>query len=406
MQKRGLSDWRAGWDQTRARRQSDYVLVDDRITLATDFECGNGCHPRREGEGYAVDLEPEPGSHRFSGKSYYFCCGLQNHTGRRTTVPLRLHAAMDGQFGVGTGHVVVRQGDAWSHLETDRIHPVAGQDAVVLALELPAGPTPVFVSNFHWHPHSELVAWVRELETQPRARVSELGRSAGGRELVRIDVGRDDPDAPTIVMGQTPQPSEGIATHACRALVDYLVSDDPSAAAIRNGQRIILVPATNPDGTVLGLGVSHPSGRFPFFEGRLAAEGSPEALPGTRALWDLLETERPWWFVEWHGNNWARRPGHMVLRYRPHLLADAPRRALWERLDEQLLALPNTHHGNWTDHREGLYQDSIGFQAVTRLGAIAHMIKHHDKFPLAQSCRHAIDCLRHGVRVWEEAHAG
>jgi hypothetical protein len=73
----GLSRWRPFWDQARAGRGRDAV---------------------------------------FSGKSYYFCCGLQNHTGRPFAAPLRLYAAMDGKFGAGT---------------------------------------PVFVSNFHWHPFSE-----------------------------------------------------------------------------------------------------------------------------------------------------------------------------------------------------------------------------------------------------------
>jgi hypothetical protein len=116
----------------------------------------------------------------------------------------------------------------------------------------------------------------------------------------------------------------------------------------------------------------------------------------------LLTKERPWWFIEWHGNNWARRPGHALLRYRPHLLDEPSRRALWESIDDQLLALPDTHHGNWTDHDEGMYQISIGFQAVTRLGCIAHMIKHHDRFPLEDIRNHAIACFTAGVGQFSE----
>ena len=52
----------------------------------------------------------------------------------------------------------------------------------------------------------------------------------------------------------------------------------------------------------------------------------------------------------------------MLLRYRPECLADAGRRELWRDIDARLLALPDTHHGNWTGHQEGLYQTTLGFQ--------------------------------------------
>ncbi len=394
----GLSYWQLGWDQTRARRGNDYVFCDDRVTLATDFECGNGVGPRREDDGYALDLEPEPGEHHFSGKSYYFCCGLRNRTGRPLTTSLRLYGNMNGQFAEGTRSVVLRVGDGWDHLPPERIRPRIGVDAVELMLDLPVDETPLFVSNFYWHPYSDLEAWVQRCRDHPLARLAVLGKSVEGRLLYRLDIGREDSDAPVVIVSQTPQPSEGIGTHVCRALVDYLVGDDPTAVAIRAAQRIIVIPTTNPDGTVLGLGVSHPSGRFPFFEGYLAANSDAAALVEMRAVWEVLVAERPWWFIEWHGNNWARRPGHMLLRYRPELLANAGRRNLWQRIDDVLLALPDTYHGNWTGHQEGIYQSTIGFQAVTRLGTIAHMVKHHDKHGLDDIRRHAVECLRRGIQ--------
>lgn len=393
----GLSRLDPCVDPSRARQGGDHVLEDDRLVLATDFECGNGCRPRREGAAYALDLEPEPGHHRFSGKSYYFCCGLQNRTGRPLDVRLRLYANMDGKIAEGTRSAVLRCAGQWDLLPPDRIRPVAGADAVELTLTLPAGDAPLFVGNFHWHPFSELSRWVDGLRADPLARVSIPARSPGGRPVYRIDLGRQDAGAPTVVMCQTPQPSEGTGTHVCRAIVGWLLADTPDASAIRDAHRLIVLPATNPDGTVLGLGVSHPSGRFPFFEGTLTADGGPGALPEMQAVWHTLASERPWWFIDWHSNNWDRRPGHMLLRYRPRLLADPRPRSLWETIDQSLLALPDTYHGNWTDRDEGMYQDALGFQAATRLGAIAHMIKHHDKHTLESICRHALACLKAGL---------
>jgi len=84
----------------------------------------------------------------------------------------------------------------------------------------------------------------------------------------------------------------------------------------------------------------------------------------------------------------------MLLRYRRALARSGAQRAAWDRLEERLQALPQTYHGNWTSYDEGLYQTSMGFQAATKLKAIACMIKQHDRFELEQSRWHAIECLR------------
>lgn len=44
----------------------------------------------------------------------------------------------------------------------------------------------------------------------------------------------------------------------------------------------------------------------------------------------------------------------------------------------------------------------MGFQSITCLGAISCMIKHHDKFPLAQSRDHAVACLKAAAAAYEE----
>jgi len=59
----GLSRWNPIWDQSRAESGKDYVYQDDQVHIATDFECGSGEHIRAEGDGYALDVEPEPGDH-------------------------------------------------------------------------------------------------------------------------------------------------------------------------------------------------------------------------------------------------------------------------------------------------------------------------------------------------------
>ena len=265
-------------------------------------------------------------------------------------------------------------------------------DSLDLDLTLPPGggerDGTIFLSNYHWWPYTEMLDWLQTVES---GTVRRIGSSFQGRAVYAVEFG--DPGNPTMVHTQTPQPSE-MGSLACRALIDFLGSGSAEGDAIVQRFHVCFIPMTNPDGTVLGYGVSDSQGRFPYLEGIQGAEHLPESTPEVNNVWRYLEEKRPWLFWEWHSNHWKRRPGHMLLRYRPECLPDAARRELWRDIDERLLALPDTHHGNWTGHEEGLYQASLGFQAVIRLNAISCMVKQHDKFPLEQSRRHAIACLQ------------
>ena len=391
----GLCSYNPIWEQARAQGGEGRVYEDGDILIASDFEGGNGSHIRRAGlDAYVVTLEPEPGQHRFSGASYYYCFGMQNLRPDPRRIKVRLEARAPGNesFGQGVRHAVLRRAGKWSQLDPASLRPVEGEaDTLELHLSLPgaAEPDPVlFVSDFHWWPYSEMVAY---LGTLRGVEIREIGRSFQNRAIYAVEIGRAG--APCIVSAQTPQPSE-MGSLACRAMLDFLCSHNPEAADIRERFRTCFVPMSNPDGTVLGYGVSDGQGRFPYFEGDLAAAGDPDATPEMATLWRYLNEQRPWLFWDWHSNNWDRRPGHQLLRYTHDLLGDDRKRALWDDLEERLLALPDTHHESWTSRTEGLFQRSLSFAAITHLGAISCMIKQHDKYPLARSSEHAVACLR------------
>ena len=120
----------------------------------------------------------------------------------------------------------------------------------------------------------------------------------------------------------------------------------------------------------------------------------PETRAEPLALWRYLASLRPWLFWEWHSNNWHRRPGHVLIRYRHELCRDGERRRLWDAIDERLLARDDTHHEIWTSPTEGHSQGSLGYQAVTRLGSIACIVKQHERFTLDEARGHAVACLQ------------
>ena len=398
----GLADYDSRWERGTRGGRGD-VFADGEVLLASDFEGANGYNFRALApHHYAVDLEKEPGTHRFGGLAYYVCVGVRNKLSRRRRVRLRLNANCEGYWGEQSASFQVRHRGEWSEIPTGDIHRVPDlPDSLDLDLTLPPGGREqdgtIFVSNYHWWPYTEMLDW---LQAADAGTVRQLGSSFQGRAVYAVEFG--EPRNPTMVHTQTPQPSE-MGSLACRAMIDFLGSGSAAADAIVQRFHICFIPMTNPDGTVLGYGVSDSQGRFPYFEGDQAALHTPDATPEIRNVWRYLEEKRPWLFWEWHSNHWKRRPGHMLLRYRPECLADAGRRELWRDIDARLLALPDTHHGNWTGHQEGLYQTTLGFQAVIRLHAISCMVKQHDKFPLEQSRRHAIACLQVAADAYSQA---
>jgi len=321
---------------------------DDDVRLASNFECGNGYRFRRQGPGrYAMQCEPEPGSHIFSGKGYYFCVAVGNQHDKPQRVTLELASPNQEDYAWRTQHVIVKRGGQWSHLPAEQILTPVDEQTIVFELDLPgrAEPEPLlFVSNYHWHAYTEMTDYLQGLaSSRPDVRLTRIGTSAQGRDLWAVEVGPEADDAPTIGCAQTSQPSE-MGHFACRAILDFVLSDDPKAAEIRTRHRVGLVPHTNPDGTVLGYGVSDALGRFPYFEADKAIAGDPEATVEVEALWRYLQDKRPWLFIEWHSNHWAYRPGHMLLRYDWNLAQDDDTRRA------------NAHSGGYGQLGRGLFR--------------------------------------------------
>lgn len=392
----------ADWDRMRYDEEVAGRTLDlDDIWITSAFEGGNGTDIERIGPGhYFVRCEPDPGEHRFSGKSYYFCFAIHNPQSLARAVRIRVAAAGWNYFGAQTRHYVVRRGDVWTVVGEDACHGVMEQpDTVDIDLRIPGGdevdPT-IVVSNFHWNRYTELRSWLAALPPA-HARQMEIGRSRNGLPITAIEVG-DTAGAPVIVLAQTSQPSELACTLVIRAMVEHVLQDTDHARTLRERIRFRFVPMTNPDGQLAGLMVSDTKGHFPVFEADRAVKGQPDTPPETEALWRYLVTQQPAIYWEWHSNNWSRRPGHMVLRYRDGIIKDAAQRKAWIELEDRVLRLPDTHHENFTSHTEGPYQPTMGFQAAVELGCISAMIKSHEKYPIGTSISHGISCLELAAR--------
>ena len=204
---------------------------------------------------------------------------------------LRLNADCEGYWGEQSASFQVRHRGEWSEIPTGDIHRVPDlPDSLDLDLTLPPGGREqdgtIFVSNYHWWPYTEMLDW---LQAADAGTVRQLGSSFQGRAVYAVEFG--EPRNPTMVHTQTPQPSE-MGSLACRAMIDFLGSGSAAADAIVQRFHVCFIPMTNPDGTVLGYGVSDSQGRFPYFEGDQAALHSPEATPEIRNVWRYLEEKQ------------------------------------------------------------------------------------------------------------------
>jgi hypothetical protein len=393
----GLKTYGKEWDQTRRDEKiASRTLELDDISITSEFEGGNGMDMGRIGpDRYFVRCEPDPGEHRFSGKSYYFCFALWNPLPITRKVSVQIAAHGWNYFGLQTQHYTARRGNASRVLGAEycrRIHADNETDLVEIDITLPPGTAEdpvVVVSNFHWNRYTELREWIATLPAG--AERKDVGKSADGRPITAVEIG--NPSKPAILIAQTSQPSELGCTPVIQAMITHLLQDTGHARSLRDNLRFCFLPMTNPDGQVRGLTVSTPGGRFPVFEGDKAVRGDADTVHEATVLWGYLSSVKPAIYWEWHTNNWSRRPGNMLLRYRHTLIEDPARQRAWAELEDAMLRLPDTHHENFTAHGEGHYQPTMGFQATTQLGAISCIVKHHEKYPIQDSIAFGISCL-------------
>ena len=212
MQQHGFGD---DWDQSRRNEKvAGRSLELDDISMTSEFEGGNGMDMGRIGpDHYFVRCEPDPGEHRFSGKSYYFCFAMRNPMPVARKVVIRIAAAR---------LELLRLADPALRRTPRRQLPGGWRrgmprgarkqpDWVDIDVHLPAGtePDPVIViSNFHWNRYQELRDWLPNL---PADRPAQGRADRHERAMVcrshAVEIG-ENPEAPCIVIAQTSQPSE------------------------------------------------------------------------------------------------------------------------------------------------------------------------------------------------------
>jgi len=384
------------WDRSRASKGKNYSYEDKDILIATDFECGSGEEIVKVNDNsFQMRSETEPGKgHRFEGKSTYFCVGLHNKLKKPTRIRLTiLNFTHDLKE---TKYITVRRGaDDWYHLPLDDVTPDTDKKELRLDVDLPpfkGSDSVVFLCNFHWYPYTDMMRYLKKVaEEHPFASLKSIGKTYQGRDIVAINFGDRARSVPRLVVAQTPQPSES-GHWSCKSVIDFLTSDDPEAKKVRDRNFISIIPHTNPDGTVLGHGMTNSLGQAVFFESYAASEGQEASLESI-LMWNYIKDLRPWLFIEYHSAFQDYRKKNAVFKFDKSLTSDHEVGKLIERCDGLLDAMPENFTEAVTD-RVNNYTMSMGYAAATKLDVVPYMYKLHDKFPLKENMKQALKVFR------------
>lgn len=220
--------------------------------------------------------------------------------------------------------------------------------------------------------------------------MENIGKTFQGREILVLNIGGKSKDKPRILAAQTLQPSE--SRHwCCKSIIDYLISYDPEAKIIRERNYISLIPHTNPDGTVLGHGITNSLGQAPGFGGLLVSEGKEAAIE-VSLLWNYLGELKPWMFLDLQSAYQDLRKNHPFRIFDENLTSDPKSQSLMKRCNAMMEAMPEHKIALTATHEDD--HKTFRIPALKRLNVIPFMLKIHDKFPLRKNLKHVLKVFK------------
>jgi murein tripeptide amidase MpaA len=142
-------------------------------------------------------------------------------------------------------------GMEWMPLDSTLIR--MSDDSVDRIMRLRLGPDTLWVAAQEIMASPQVRSWAETLAGHPDVQLSSIGKSALGRDLLHLDIGKGAADQkPTIVLLSRQHPPEVTGFLALQAFLAPILEDSPLANAFRDKYRILVYPLINPDGVDLG----------------------------------------------------------------------------------------------------------------------------------------------------------
>lgn len=262
------------------------------------MESGNGIDFRRDVN--LVRFRIRPDSHSTDRQWLFFA--VTSDAAAEVTFCLEDSAALNVPNFWCAARLVVSHddGSTWSRLALGHQDLYKGEYRFTVPLT--AGRTLV---SYHYPYHfSTLEAKLAEWRKAPGVVVSELGRSLQGRPLHLLTIGEGRIGG-WITARQ--HAAETTCSFTVEGLIEFLLSGDPRAEALRRAVRFNIVPFVNPDGAVIGNYRDNAAGLNLNREWRDPSADAPEVAAVLRGIDADVAAGRPFnFFIDFHSDSSAR----------------------------------------------------------------------------------------------------
>jgi hypothetical protein len=232
---------------------------------------------------------------------------LHGRTGAKLTLEFRnLDNVWNGTPGSVAGElkalVISENGRDWKSVATEGLP----QNRVRLTVVMP-GPT-LYVARLEPYRLSDLDRMLASIRRHPRVQVTNLGKTAGGRdlEMIRIGEGR----APyRVFLRARAHPWESGSNWIVQGLVQRLLKDDAEAKRFLEHYTVYILPMANKDGVARGMTRFNLMGKD--LNRNWDAPADPQLAPENAALERWLEQmiaggHRPHLAIELHNDGNGR----------------------------------------------------------------------------------------------------
>ncbi len=200
----------------------------------------NECAALGPGE-YSVVVRPE---NKPINNSPWFAFQVSAAKARDITVHLR---CADGTWRYTPK--ISTDGVRWVTMPAEGFEKGVSKNEAVLRLEI--GPQPLWVAAQELVSVESMEAWMRTLERLPFVTRREIGKSALGHPLQRLDLGDETIGRHVVIIGRQ-HPPETTGSLALMKFIETICGDSDLARTFRKEFHVALVPLLNPDGVTRG----------------------------------------------------------------------------------------------------------------------------------------------------------
>lgn len=140
---------------------------------------------------------------------------------------------------------------SWTPIDAKTL--LFNRDSTEVLFPVQASIRPLFVAAQEIVSTRMVQDWCKATARHTDVDVDILGKSAGNRPLLMLDIGRGEKkDKPAVVILSRQHPPEVTGYFAMQHFVDRLLGNDSLATAFRSRYRVLVFPLLNPDGVDQG----------------------------------------------------------------------------------------------------------------------------------------------------------